>query len=621
MPDGRPRKLQRASRACDFCHKRSVKCAPSGDDPRKCQNCIDFDVECTFTRPWKRARGSLAAPAGKEQPGSEDGGQADGLLNDGDVRPSSQEYAELASAADPPLRSGSPGKRLYEFDSEMRPHHRPRTSLSEAWKAFAIAAEPTIGALIDVYYTIVYPVFPLFHRARLVERVAQKEYLSDRGFFSTLMALCALASGRTRDRAAPANQERAEISRIPAETFYLAALDAMPKELSSARGLDYLRACAVIAVASIQLGRIEMLHEYIGHYHALLALQRFHDEACWPKDVSVIEREERRRLVWSTYALDVYSSIVWNTPLRSKAGQLAVEYPSEVDDELLSAGQESVSNPNCWLHGWNFITDLYHVMQQSIDESRARRNIVNTRLRRVPALAKAPSSSGNIVMLEVYRAYSIMPTPFKAAPHLTGVPSQDIFGFQFANIQATLALLRMVLFSGEDKNNVETKCEVANQLISVLSNIPMPFLKAIGTPLIYHLAGVGNILSSALEGPLCEINYRNLKVQILSMADLLESLEVNLHRITGVGRGMRQQLEKVDKYMDGHHRLHYPRPFQNTVADLTTSTILAKTPLPPSTATQDPSLWEFQLPPELLEDWPWPSDFSPDYGFFSLSFD
>ncbi len=49
----KPRKLRRISRACDFCHRRSIRCKPSQEADR-CQNCTDFDVDCTFDRPAKK---------------------------------------------------------------------------------------------------------------------------------------------------------------------------------------------------------------------------------------------------------------------------------------------------------------------------------------------------------------------------------------------------------------------------------------------------------------------------------------------------------------------------------------------------------------------------------------
>ncbi|KAI9693497.1 MAG: hypothetical protein M1820_009233 [Bogoriella megaspora] len=619
MLENKPKKLQRASRACDFCHKRSVKCAPSSGESPKCQNCVDFAVECTYTRPWKRARTSTNVAAASNA--VQENGTVKHEQQCASVAGSSA-HSQLEIASNPDRQYGSPTKVVHDLGPDLRTTQPPpRHRLGEAWKAFVVASEHVIYALIDVYFAIVYPIFPLYHRGRLEERMKQGEYLTNRGFFSTLMAACALASARARDGAASWYSLAPSVTKTSAETFYLAALDGIPKELSSARGLDYLRACALMAVASIQLGRIESLHEYLGQYHALMAVQRFHDEAYWPRDMIAIEREELRRLVWSMYTLDVWSSIVWNSPLRSKCGQLSVAYPSEVEDDLMSSGQDSLSNPNCWLHGWNFTIDLYRVLQQSIDELRFRRNAIGARLRPVPTLSIPQPVSGSEVMLRVYQTYASMPAQFKTPPSASGRQANDIFGFQFANIQATLALLQIILFTTEAKVNVEKKCDVASDLISTFQRVPLPYLQAISTPLIYHLAGIGNILSSALEDPLCDETYQNVRAQILSMADLLDSLELNLHRAAGLGKGMRNQVERLDLYMHGQQRVPYSRPFQNTVADITTTANIPNVAISSSNVLPNASLSQFQLPPELLEDWPWPFDVEQNYGIFPLPFD
>lgn len=77
----------------------------------------------------------------------------------------------------------------------------------------------------------------------------------------------------------------------------MAAKDTIPKDLSKARGLDYMRACALLAIACIQNGEIRVMHHYLGLYHALVAMDGLHDEANWPKGIGIVETEERRRLV------------------------------------------------------------------------------------------------------------------------------------------------------------------------------------------------------------------------------------------------------------------------------------------------------------------------------------
>jgi hypothetical protein len=58
----KPKKQRRISRACDFCHRRSIRCRPSAENDNRCQNCSDFGADCTFNRPFKR-RGNQPHPS------------------------------------------------------------------------------------------------------------------------------------------------------------------------------------------------------------------------------------------------------------------------------------------------------------------------------------------------------------------------------------------------------------------------------------------------------------------------------------------------------------------------------------------------------------------------------
>jgi len=112
------------------------------------------------------------------------------------------------------------------------------------------------------------------------------------------MAACALASARARDGALFSQQKHASlVAAPPSETFFAAAKDAIPKDLVTAQSFDYLRACALLALTSIQYGQIEAMQQFLGQYFTLVGVQRLHDEGQWPKDISTIELEERRRLV------------------------------------------------------------------------------------------------------------------------------------------------------------------------------------------------------------------------------------------------------------------------------------------------------------------------------------
>lgn len=117
--------------------------------------------------------------------------------------------------------------------------------------------------------------------------------------------MCALASARARDGALFPGRWIPSYFRQPSsESFYAAARDAIPRDLSAMRGLDWMRTCALLALFGIQVGKIEIMHQYLGLYHSLVAMDGLHDEKNWPKEIGIVEIEERRRLVRPSYTLD-----------------------------------------------------------------------------------------------------------------------------------------------------------------------------------------------------------------------------------------------------------------------------------------------------------------------------
>lgn len=134
----RPRKLRRVTRACDYCHKRSTRCKQSQDDNR-CQNCVDFDIACTFDRPARKRgskrQGELLAVEG----GSPSGEHANLLLQ---------------------MMNG------HVHDRETYAHGERNGRLADALILFPLASEhrnvvlgnlDKIQDLVDVYFEVVYP--------------------------------------------------------------------------------------------------------------------------------------------------------------------------------------------------------------------------------------------------------------------------------------------------------------------------------------------------------------------------------------------------------------------------------------------------------------------------------
>jgi hypothetical protein len=357
---------------------------------------------------------------------------------------------------------------------------------------------------------------------------------------------------------------------------------------------------------------------------------------------------------WSTYTLDIYTSIVWNGSVHAYGANARVRYPTEVEDEYITplATLPALQCTTPWLRGWNFTTDLYITIEHAANRLRARHARIDDRID-AAAIFGMPSSSSATVLASITRHYATLPAEFKMFAPPTGDRIRDIFGFQAANIQATLLLLRMLFLRADDDRcvspDVQLKCNVAAELLAVFNNIPTAYLCGISTPLIYHLAGIGTILGSVMEGPLSEVGYQQVRGMLLSIADLLEKLESGLSRIADISKGLRAQVERIDEYMRVQYRTlekSYAQPQQDHEASLDPAGVamsqeaqqqhmpegdggintavngeVPRIDGPGAEANGEfMPAWlgagEFQLPPELLEDWPWPFNLQPESGSF-----
>lgn len=112
------------------------------------------------------------------------------------------------------------------------------------------------------------------------------------------------------------------------------------------------------------------------------------------------------------------------------------------------------------------------------------------------------------------------------------------------------------------------------------------------------------------------------------MASLLERLETGLHRSSGAGERLRNQVDRIDGYMRTSllldiPGLNDPMPAVNTNPE--TAIPSAYTWSPPAARTTPGAgldqMSQFQLPPELLTDWPWPLNSYNTEGFLPLAFE
>ena len=176
----------------------------------------------------------------------------------------------------------------------------PATSHQETnleWRAPTIASQATIMDLVELYFEIVYPIFPLFHQPSFIRSVSRGEYTTKRNLFASTMAVCALVAARVRHGAISNPRWDLEtLNETSSETFYAEAVRQAAQDEPN-QDHNLMRAHALLAICAIQYGRVRDMHQHLGKYHTLVAMDDLHDEANWPRGIGIVEIEERRRLV------------------------------------------------------------------------------------------------------------------------------------------------------------------------------------------------------------------------------------------------------------------------------------------------------------------------------------
>ena len=358
------KRAQRVSRACDFCHTRSIRCRPNNDGRSPCQSCVEYQRQCTYDRPSKKR-----------------GVKSNAFRNSASSQVSAT--SALPTALGPDLTCAA---------SEALDHD-------------------SIRNLAEIYFETIYPIFPLFHRQTLLRRIDRREYAQQAPFFACVQALSALVIARVRDGALFSDRWQADlVEAMPSSSTVAAAAQlAIPLDARAADSLDYLRAVHLLALTSMQNGLTKDMHMWVGVYHMLVRVNGLRDEDNWPVGLGIIELEERRRVFWSMYNLEVFCGAVFDTPLTCREAENKVRYPSSLDDEWLdesearqaepaAAGGACIMVPNDptqlhWIQGWNFITDLYRILEHAINRRREKES--KSHPRHVARLFTGPYSASS----------------------------------------------------------------------------------------------------------------------------------------------------------------------------------------------------------------------------------
>ncbi|KAK8865668.1 hypothetical protein IAR55_000813 [Kwoniella newhampshirensis] len=515
-----PFKKRRITRACDRCHRGGIRCSV-GTVPLVCGPCSAFGSECTYDRPMKR-RG-------------------------------------------PPARSRRSDSDLVKSKSEPSPVFDDH----EGWTYQDIASHEHIEALVRDYYTIAYPILPYFHWPTFTSKIRDRLYTQDPALHAVTMAVCAITSARVRDGARPCpfepdHQSSSSSSKLDppptSETFYRASIASFPTDITRALDINFKRMKLLSCLLCVQYGDLASANGHIGDYLTICAVDGSFNESRWPPGLNEIEVQERRRLFWSGYQIEVYIATTWNGIVRHREAQSTVLYPAEVhcDEDITPEGILPPSQHHqslSFLRGFNFVNDLYRILEHAVSDLRTRNQAFdkgnpiaalysrNNFSRSNPAGGPSPDE----VLGLVEKLYEALPKEFRGTKEPTGDMEQDRFGHQAANIIITLQTVKMVM-AGMAEWSVEQRCTIAGELLDALSTVPALYIRASGATMIHHLAGVGHLLASIISSPISPSAYVHVRTVLLNMADLLATLEPQL-KAAGAAPSIRKHVERIDRYM------------------------------------------------------------------------
>ncbi|GAA5958833.1 hypothetical protein JCM10213_008033, partial [Rhodosporidiobolus nylandii] len=496
---------RRITRACDFCNRRGLKCVKDDTAPptTKCGSCERHNVDCTYDRPTKK-RGPAPRAAASTTP-----------------------EASTSQLSGP--GSTSPA-------ASFLPPSLPTASLP--WRPSRLVPVFALLRALETYYEAVYPIFPFFVWPAFIERVKNEDHLNDRSFYGTVMAASALGAARLRDNAASTTPLSAkEAAALPSpEVLLAAAEDAIPKDLDSASDFDLLRSTALLAVCAIQLANPKKMYQHVGVFWTLCSMHRLHDEKNWTT-TDRLEIEERRRVFWSMYTLELFACLAFGGVRRTKESALKVNYPSEIDDTFLANGVEQPAGSISWLHGWNFTTQLYKMLECALDASQ-------------PGIVCAGSQISFSALLDFLdTSYACLVPAFKNIKPYTGMPDLDRFGYQAANILVTSQTVRMVAVcrNAQDATQREEAVRVAEDTLRQVSAIPVAYLQGFSSPLIHHLVGIYKLLFPVTERRLTPDLFVRIRQLLIDMTTLFSRLQSRLTYTIDVTQRFTSQIQRMDE--------------------------------------------------------------------------
>jgi hypothetical protein len=358
------------------------------------------------------------------------------------------------------------------------PHDQDNSSVS--YSGFDFVSIVQVQRLVSIYRDTMYQCyFPFLPEDDLLLRWQDGIPDPNTPSYMLLMALCAV-SAQTASLHAVFDQTLLVGTPIPdSEIYFFEAISKIPVRIASSHDLDYLRSFGLLAVYSLQRGNNNDLHRYLGLYHALVAQHGLHDESRWPDGLSLQDVDDRRRLFWCVYRLEIHSACVLGHIVRMPEAQISVDYPR------ITASMDPETR--AWTAGWDYITDLFRLLEYAIFSLRGCKN-------RKAALAVFCERPSPITLLDgLARLKATKPRILTEFPGPDEILQSNRCRYMDVQITCTEALVNIMalLYCQEPTSEIMT---IAELFLEDLTKADLIMFKIAGSQIVHQLLGVGHII-------------------------------------------------------------------------------------------------------------------------------
>ncbi|KAH8915410.1 hypothetical protein BT69DRAFT_887274 [Atractiella rhizophila] len=414
--------------------------------------------------------------------------------------------------------------------------HPDKEFESKARKDVPVPPSQTIEYFgIELFFSAVYPIFPLVHEGEIRTNWASGLFESDTRFAALIFSMCAIAASQA-SLSSVLDSHYFSSAQEAGETFFQLSLEKRGRLITAEDAMD-VQTTYFLGQWAANAGKEGLSWHYMGEAIRLglgLGLHTQREE----EYRDFVDREVRRRILWQLFTADKNDALVADRPMVLRSDELTVPFPLEVDDEYITPTYIHPQPPNklSLLTGFNAVNRLWKIFEELILGFRADR-------RQLFSLGQPVISPVNELRQNMYRGLNKVSSALDGLPPALIIEEKPIMSdldlrlqIQRANLHVTRETMSLVFYThyssligNQDDPYVKNstiifKGQTASRLLKVLKTFEKDELKKNGGHLVMKvrivIAGLLEVIQLAPDPMVVAQASRDLADYLEIMANI-----------------------------------------------------------------------------------------------------